>query len=326
MAAEKNYARLGMFVAISLLVIIATGIFFVQRMKARAVIPLVTYTEGNVSGLAVSSPVKYRGVEIGRVSNLRVEPRGSLIEIDFDLYVDRLGDLGANVERVKGQAATGTFDRFRTQVVSNPVTGDAYLLVDMPQQLPPAITLAFTPKRAYIPAMPTMMERMEDRLPALLDRAVTTLQTLEELIAKMPDSLERTNRFVATAERVLNESHLPEVSTDSRKFFQTSTTEMARMSTNIERITASLDDALGPDGTLSQFVEDTNRLIAAADLEGTTKATRDAMNQSSLAADDLRRSLPAMRDALSQLRDLARLLEEQPESMVYGPRPAKVKK
>ena len=44
--------------------------------------------------------------------------------------------------------------------------------------------------------------------------------------------------------------------------------------------------------------------------------------QTALAADDLRRSLPAIRDSLEQLRDLARQLQEQPESVVYGPRPA----
>jgi ABC-type transporter Mla subunit MlaD len=101
---------------------------------------------------------------------------------------------------------------------------------------------------------------------------------------------------------------------------------MERMSSNIERITADLDRSLGPDGTLETFVQDVNGAIAAANLEATTQSTREAMNQSSLAADDLRRSLPAIRDTLAQLRDLARLLEEQPESMIYGPRPAKVKK
>jgi hypothetical protein len=48
---------------------------------------------------------------------------------------------------------------------------------------------------------------------------------------------------------------------------------------------------------------------------------RDALERTSLAADDFRRSLPAMRDALEQMRELARRLDEQPESVVYGPRP-----
>ena len=45
------------------------------------------------------------------------------------------------------------------------------------------------------------------------------------------------------------------------------------------------------------------------------------MERASLAADDLRRSLPAIRQSLDELRDLARQIQEQPESVMYGPRP-----
>jgi len=45
-----------------------------------------------------------------------------------------------------------------------------------------------------------------------------------------------------------------------------------------------------------------------------------------IAIGTLRRSLPAIRDALAQLRDLARMLEEQPESVIYSQHPQRVKK
>ncbi len=59
-------------------------------MRSRGVIKLVTYTQENVTGLDISSPVRYRGVAVGRVSNLQVEPGGRTIEIDFELFADRL--------------------------------------------------------------------------------------------------------------------------------------------------------------------------------------------------------------------------------------------
>jgi hypothetical protein len=49
------------------------------------------------------------------------------------------------------------------------------------------------------------------------------------------------------------------------------------------------------------------------------------MDQTSLAAEDLRRSLPAMRESLEELRELARQLQDQPESVVFGPRQAEGK-
>ena len=326
MAVDKSYARLGLFLLVTLVVAVGTALFFIQRMKQRAAIEMVTYSDGSVSGLDIGSPVRFRGVHIGSISDLRIEPRGSLVEIDFDVLVDRLTGLGANVARLKQETASGLVERLRAQVVSNPVTGEAYLLIDMPQAPPPGMTLAFTPARPYVPAMPTMMATMEDRLPALMERASRMFETIEKITNEVPGSIKRTNAFLDNIERIIRDANLPAMAGDTRKFFSTSSSEMARMSSNIERITADLDKALGPDGTLEKFVEDTNSAIAAANLEATTRSTREAMNQSSLAADDLRRSLPAIRDALAQLRDLARLLEAQPESMVYGPRPAKAKK
>ena len=71
-------------------------------------------------------------------------------------------------------------------------------------------------------------------------------------------------------------------------------------------------------------MEEARAAIKAADLPATNQARRRATRargQTALAADDLRRSLPAIRDSLEQLRDLARQLQEQPESVVFGPRP-----
>ena len=84
MAVEKSYARLGLFLVVALLVTLGTALFFIQRMKKQAVIAAVTYTNENISGLEISSPVRFRGVPVGRVSNLRVDPRNNNIEIGFD--------------------------------------------------------------------------------------------------------------------------------------------------------------------------------------------------------------------------------------------------
>ena len=88
MAVEKSYARLGLFLVIAIVVVVATALLFIQRMRSRQVMELVTYTQENVSGLDISSPVRYRGVSVGRVSNLQVEPGGRTIEIDFELFTD----------------------------------------------------------------------------------------------------------------------------------------------------------------------------------------------------------------------------------------------
>src|SRR6476659_7978941 len=232
MAVEKSYARLGLFLVIAIVVILATGLLFIQRMRSRGVIELVTYTQENVAGLDISSPVRYRGVAVGRVSNLQVEPGGRTLEIDFELFNDRLTSVGANVTNLRQLAATGVFERLRAQVVGNPVTGEAYLFLDMPDNPPPPMALGFTPSRPYIPSMPTPLAELRDRLPEVLERVESTLQVLREIIGRIPDRLDRADRFFTNVERIVGESDLPGLSTDSRKFFSTTTGQIEAIASN----------------------------------------------------------------------------------------------
>ena len=319
MAAEHSYARLGFFMVVVLVVVLATGLLFIQRLRSREVIEAVTYTTENVSGLEVSSPVRYRGVSVGRISEVRIDPRDVIVEINFEMFPDRLNTIGIDVERIKRMRdLSGTFPRLRASRVSNPVTGEAYLLLDVPEKSPPPMTLGFTPTRPYVPWTPTPLATVQDRLPELLDSAEATLRTLAEIVSKVPESLDRSNRFFTNIERIVQESEFPALSADSRKFFSTTSAQIDKIATDLNRV-------IGTDGSLVTFVDHANAAIMAADLPATNQSARNAADQTALAADDLRRALPAIRDSLDQLRDLARQLQEQPESVVYGPRPPATK-
>src|SRR5678815_4554030 len=127
-----------------------------RRWRSREVIDMVTYTTENVSGLDVSSPVRYRGVAVGQVTDLRVDPRGTTIEIDFEVFVERLSTIGMHTGRIREIADFGgVFPRLRARIIGNPVTGEAYLLLDVPQNPPPPIALGFTPNQPYVPSVPS---------------------------------------------------------------------------------------------------------------------------------------------------------------------------
>src|SRR6516165_11113836 len=220
MSVERSFAGLGLFIAIVLIVILGTAVIFIQRLRTRDAITFVTYTTENVTGLDVSSPVRYLGVSVGRVTGIRVDPRAGTVEVDFEVFTDRLTQLGVNVSQVRQRIDLGGLSpNLRTQLMSNPVTGEAYLVIDKPKIPQPPIELGFTPTRAYIPSMPSPLKTIEDRLPAVLERAEGTLQVLREIIAKLPASLDRTDRFFTNVDRIMQESQLPAFSADARQFF-----------------------------------------------------------------------------------------------------------
>ena len=315
MAVEKSYARLGFFIVLTLILLSVTAVFFIQRLKQRPAIGMVTYTTDNVFGLDVSSAVRLRGVPVGRVTDIRVNPHGTIVQINFEVFLDRLDTIGLDVSLLRTITDVGgVLPHLRAQLMGNPITGEAYLLLEQPENPPPPMELGFKPNRPYVPSVPSPFEMAQDRVPALLDRATATLQTLREVVARMPDSLDRSDRFFDNTDRIMRESELPTLSADSRKFFATT-------STQIEQIRSDMDGVIGSEGSLVKFSEEARAAIKAADLPAATQAAREAADNSRLAADDLRRTLPAIRDSLQELRELSRMLEEQPESLVYGPRP-----
>jgi paraquat-inducible protein B len=320
MAVEKSYARLGLFIVVVVVVVLATAVLFIHRLRSRDVIAMVTYTTENVRGLDVSSPVMFRGVHLGQVTELRVDPNGTIVEVNFELFLDRLSTIGLDVARIKRITDIGgTFPRLRARTVANPVTGEAYLLLDVPQNPPPPMKLAFTPPLPYVPSMPSTFATVQERMPAILDRAEATLQTIKEIVGRVPDSLDRSDRFFTNVERIVQESDLPGLSADSRKFFATT-------STQIEQMKSDLDGVMGAQGSLIKFTEEGRAAIKDADFPAMNQSARDAADNSRLAADELRRSMPSIQDSLGEMRELARLLQEQPESVVYGPRPSKGKR
>jgi len=316
MPVEKSYTRLGFFLVVALAVVLVTAVFFIQRLKTRPAIGLVTFTTENVFGLDVSSPVRLRGVPVGRVTDLRVDARGTLVEIDFEMFVDRLSNIGIDVKRLQTMTDVGGFvaPKLRANLMGNPMTGEAYLLLDQPNNPPPPMELGFKPNRTYVPWVPSPFAMVEDRLPQLLDQANTTLQTLTEIVAKLPGTLDRSDRFFTNADSIMRESDLPALSADSRKFFATTSAQM-------EQMRSDMDGVIGTEGELIKLSEEARAAIKAADIPATAKATREAEDSSRLAAEDLRRSLWSMRDSAEQLRELAHQMQEQPEAFIYGRRP-----
>jgi hypothetical protein len=284
------------------IVIMGTVLFFVQRARDRPSIEVVTYTDQNVAGLKIDSPVRFKGVAIGRVQDIRVDVESRLIEIDFELFLDQL--TGLTVEAQTREVAKD----LRAFTIGNPITGEAYLHIDSPADPPPPMDLDFEPDRPHLPSMPSPLAEIRDQLPELLERGLALVDTAEHIVARLPATLDKSDAFFTTADRVFQESHIPELSDDLRK------------------TVADLEVLLGDEGTLNTFLESSKVAVDESDLPATMEDlravvgdARKSLDRANLAVDDLRRGLPAVLLAIEQLRALARLIEEQTEAILVNP-------
>ena len=166
METRASYILVGSFV----LVLAAAALAFILWLSKAdfedAPDNYVVYFTGSVTGLAVGSPVRFRGVPVGTV---------------IDIRIDR-----ENVERIKVtlEAARGTpikEDTVATLRVLG-ITGVAYVLLVGGTQDSPALKPLPDQDVAVIQSRPSGLEQVLESAPALFERAVALVDRLNLLV------------------------------------------------------------------------------------------------------------------------------------------------
>jgi phospholipid/cholesterol/gamma-HCH transport system substrate-binding protein len=80
MAKTSNF-MLGLFVTVGILLGAGAILWWGASKYFQKGSPYVTYFDESVQGLQVDSSVKYRGVDVGRVEQIRVAPDNKLIAV-----------------------------------------------------------------------------------------------------------------------------------------------------------------------------------------------------------------------------------------------------
>jgi phospholipid/cholesterol/gamma-HCH transport system substrate-binding protein len=89
MITKEQKARLAVFSFVALgLLVFFLGLLIVPQLKARGLPYYINFKETTVNGLLVGAPVKYQGVEVGKVGRIQVAP-DDLRSIRVDLEIER---------------------------------------------------------------------------------------------------------------------------------------------------------------------------------------------------------------------------------------------
>ena len=283
-----NHWKLGLFVVAGLATMVAVTFWIGAQRFERESFQAISYFDESVQGLDVGSPVKWRGVTIGTVSDLTVAPDGRHVQVTSDIFVDALTRLGLEVPR-PGQAFI--HPNLRVQLASVGITGNRFLQTDFfdPVRHPPP-PLPFEPPWNYVPSTPSTLKSVEDsaleilnKLPAVEDQATETLVGLRKTLASV-DALTATLQADDGAFHTLL---LQLRSTASRL---ERTLEEAQLGTT----TAALRSTSGQVGEAAAGVSDVREELAA--------------------------SLVALRETLEAVRALSDSLDRDPSALLRGSR------
>jgi phospholipid/cholesterol/gamma-HCH transport system substrate-binding protein/paraquat-inducible protein B len=162
MSEEVRYRRLGVFVFAALALFV--GVLFVLggRSLFQPTFTFETYFNDSVAGLEVGSPVRFRGVPLGQVTEILP----SLTEYEWDVPVAKRRDYIVVrvtltqsrewIDRVRGQTGDMIKAGLRAQTQMAGITGQLYLSLDLldPKQHPP-LPFSWKPKFMYVPSAPS---------------------------------------------------------------------------------------------------------------------------------------------------------------------------
>ena len=304
MEREANYAAVGAFVVLVVVMAVLFVYWYSDAREHKDYTRYEVYFEGSVSGLERGAPVRYLGVDIGRVYSMRIDPRESsrvqvLVDIDSTAPVSEKTVAELSLQGVTGLLYMDLIQDTGTRRLTKAVRSEKFPVIRSARS-------SFDVLLASLPDLVGLASDVADRAARMLsdkniasvsnalaniDKATSTLpQTLKEvegLVAELRDAAGQVRTVAEEANNVISTAG-PEV-----------ITAMARVRTVAENLSTA-------SGRLDKLVEENRQDIRSFTREGLP---------------ELERFLREGRSAAREFRDLSRSLRDDPSQILYQPPP-----
>ncbi len=343
MTTQAGYFKLGLFVLIATALLCGGVIILGGGKLLEHKVTIETYMTQSVEGLGQGSAVKYRGVELGEVSDLMIAARKydpaalkeghmkSPILVELAIVRKRLGTISdAELESwLKRAVEVG----LRARLASSGLTGPTFVeLVYLDPEDFPAPPVNWTPPRLYIPSAPsksqvliTAVQGILDKLRSLdLKKTLDDLDTLLENANTKLDGLD-VHKLNDDAVGTLEDLRAKIDALDTKKISDEAVTFIAEIRKSNDRLQEILNNPnIDPSledlrATLQNAKDATARidtLIKDPKVEALVDNLSDASGELSPTLDDLRRAVRRIdRLIASQQANIESVIEELNRAM-----------
>jgi phospholipid/cholesterol/gamma-HCH transport system substrate-binding protein len=302
MEREANYTAVGSFV---LLIVTMAGLFvywYAGSSDARDYTRYEIYFEGSVSGLNRGSTVRYLGVEVGRVTAIRIDKRASdrvqvIADIDTQAPISKETLASLSLQGVTGLLYIDLLAEADSKRRMEPVPSERYPVID-------SVRSNFD---LFLSSLPDVVGRAAD----LVDRASQVLS--DENIAALSNTMRNIEAGSATLPATLKDA------ADVVAEFKASVADVRAAAAGAR----TLIDSSGPDlAAAAEHIRNisVNLATTTANLDRLMTAHREDLGFF------LRDSLPEMerlvrdsRRAAQEFRELSRSLKSDPSQLLYEP-------
>jgi phospholipid/cholesterol/gamma-HCH transport system substrate-binding protein len=282
MRAKSTKLKIGLFLVASLLLTVSMLIWLGASRYFENPQTVVAYFSESVQGLESDSPVKFRGVPVGRVKKIRMAPDGLLIEVVMGLNRNfKLSDdLGIKMNLLG-------------------LTGLKYLEIDTfkPDQYKEPIELDFTPRYKVIPTYSSDIKEIG----AALENIFQKPKALD--IERMSNHLLRVS---SKLDKILSDSKVDSIGADASEAIREIKEASKKINDDLARA------QLGK--SITKTLEKTNEFLQASTetMRNADRMIRRTDNNISLLTQKLDRSA-------DNLIDFTRMIKNKPSSIIFGP-------
>jgi paraquat-inducible protein B len=320
MSGNISKTAIGAFVmgALALLcaavLILGSGKFFTREFV------FITYFPGSVKGLNVGSPVVFRGVKVGRVTDISImaSPQSSELRIPVVFTLNPAKFKGTRVEfqrdasTIRKAVDLGLRTQLQTQSF---VTGQLMLALDyFPDK--PAVYVGWDKEKKYneIPSIPSDIEELHKVLVAL---------PLKKIVENLNETLTGIDQLVR--------------SIDAKGTTETLVSAVREVQTLVRNVNAKLDPVVASitrtSGAAEATFEETRAaMVAVKELVASSKSTFEAAQAAlkqtgetlqayspdSPLVTELNKTLRQLSATSRSFRNLSDYLERHPESLIRG--------
>jgi phospholipid/cholesterol/gamma-HCH transport system substrate-binding protein len=296
---DAKYAAVAAFALLAVVAAVVFVLWYSGASERRDYVRYEIYFDGSVSGLDRGSPVRYLGVDVGRVQSLSVD-RANPGRVKVLADVDSLAPISGATRARLGLLG---------------LTGLLYIDLQKDPAGNPARELQMGEKYQVIPSRPGDIEAFLAKLPDLLGRAAGVAERLDLLLGdKNLEAVSETLKNIEAASR-----DLPALTREAASLAG----DLRRTSTEVSELAASLrgvTDNAGPQlqATLVGAHAAVQKLDRTADsldrIVSGNEATLAQFAGSGVA--DLQQLVDDLRETSDEMRALARSLRDNPSSLL----------
>ena len=194
MTTQTNHWKLGLFVVIGVAACAAAVLYFGGRSLRREAVAYKTFFDESVQGLEVGSPVKFRGVNIGNVSEIDLAGDKRHVQVTYELGVKVLNTMGLAAEKVDfAKTKLIIPPDLRVQLASSGITGVKFIQMDFfDQKTNPPPKLPFDVPENFIPSAGSVLKGLEDSVvrvvdgfPEMMKRLLAVVERIDTILSEL---------------------------------------------------------------------------------------------------------------------------------------------